>query len=448
MGNLGDGEIALLLGEAAGDGDPATRPAASQLRKLAFRGGSLATVDPSFNPAARPIDVRLPELPGGVVALDLAAASDEDGRRLYALGNDGHLYALADAEAGWMSVGGVPDDVLALDLGDAGDLALAARRGEAIVAFTWAGDAWQLVGEAAGEDALVVDAMPTLAGGPLLLVSDGVGDRLVRWTDAAAASEPVAWRPEASDTPALAADDPRAAALALGSIRLTRAVVASELPRGASLLRLEVDPATLSPLGDGAARPLALDVGLSPRAENVLTFIVWGLLVLAFVGLLRQPQRRDDGSTPPANASEAEAATAVPSPFLRIFAGMVDALPIVFALGLFAASGGELPRATNVILFAVGLLAYVLVPMMGELLSGRSIGKMLFGLRVISAVDAGPAPAWSIVLRNLIRPIDLCGGILAARFTQRAQRLGDLLGKTAVVRSPVQQDGQEPPATE
>ena len=435
MADLGNGEIALLLGESAGDGDPATRPAATQLRKLAFRGGKLATVDPVFNPAARPVDVRLPDLPDGVVAIDVATASGDPDRRLHALATDGNLYRLDADEHQWtVAIDSLPGTA-PLDLADAGVIALAMRDGDGINVFTLDGDGWTEIGGVAGENARIVEAVATLAGGPAVFVGDGEGGRLVRWRDGAAAAEQVVWAAE-GESSNLSAGDPVAAAYATGSIRLTRAVEAAE-GVSSGLIRLDLDGATLAPLGEGRPRRLNLDAGLSARAENVLTLIVWGLVVLAFLGLLRQPRRRAEGEA--AGDDEAVSITQ-PTPFLRIGAGMIDALPIVFALGIFAASSGELPRATNVILFAVGLVAYIILPMVGELLGGRSMGKMVFGLRVVSSDDSGPASAWGIVLRNVVRPIDLCGGILAARFTRRAQRLGDLLGHTAVVRAPVERD--------
>ncbi len=46
-------------------------------------------------------------------------------------------------------------------------------------------------------------------------------------------------------------------------------------------------------------------------------------------------------------------------------------------------------------------------------------------------------------MRNVVRPLDLCGGILLANFTPKAQRIGDLLAGTVVVAAV-----QTPPADE
>lgn len=70
--------------------------------------------------------------------------------------------------------------------------------------------------------------------------------------------------------------------------------------------------------------------------------------------------------------------------------------------------------------------------------SGQTIGKRVFGLRVIQ--ESGVRVTWlQAFLRNLARPVDrlpfmyLVGG-LASLFTHSQQRLGDLLAGTVVVR--------------
>ncbi len=70
---------------------------------------------------------------------------------------------------------------------------------------------------------------------------------------------------------------------------------------------------------------------------------------------------------------------------------------------------------------------------------GRSLGKMLFRLRVIGAADGGTC-GWSrSFVRNLIRPIDMMiltplPAMISIAVTSGSQRLGDLGGHTQVVR--------------
>jgi uncharacterized RDD family membrane protein YckC len=69
---------------------------------------------------------------------------------------------------------------------------------------------------------------------------------------------------------------------------------------------------------------------------------------------------------------------------------------------------------------------------------GQTLGKRLLGLRVIDA-DGGRLRLEQVVLRNLLRAMDslpllyLVGG-LSVIFSLRAQRLGDMVARTTVVR--------------
>lgn len=63
---------------------------------------------------------------------------------------------------------------------------------------------------------------------------------------------------------------------------------------------------------------------------------------------------------------------------------------------------------------------------------GRTLGKMALDLRVVSA-DGSQAGAGSLVLRNLVRDLDLLAGLPLMLFDPLARRLGDRLAGTLVV---------------
>jgi uncharacterized RDD family membrane protein YckC len=74
-----------------------------------------------------------------------------------------------------------------------------------------------------------------------------------------------------------------------------------------------------------------------------------------------------------------------------------------------------------------------------ELLTGQTLGKRLAGVRVVR-VDGSRAGAGAIVLRTLLRVVDgqllyLVGLGVAFLTGERRQRLGDLAGRTVVVRT-------------
>ncbi|REJ09950.1 RDD family protein [Halobacillus trueperi] len=68
---------------------------------------------------------------------------------------------------------------------------------------------------------------------------------------------------------------------------------------------------------------------------------------------------------------------------------------------------------------------------------GKTLGKMLLGLRVVKE-DGGKATALSILIRNLLRIIDMLPfyyliGMLMVFFHPQHKRLGDLVGGTIVI---------------
>src|SRR5438093_10564458 len=92
-----------------------------------------------------------------------------------------------------------------------------------------------------------------------------------------------------------------------------------------------------------------------------------------------------------------------------------------------------------VVLFEL-FLAWLYFVLLEWLWNGQTIGKRLFGLRVISE-DGEPARFVAVVVRNLVRVIDflpvLYGvGLVALVISSRSQRLGDYAGGTFVVRAP------------
>src|SRR2546428_4264883 len=72
--------------------------------------------------------------------------------------------------------------------------------------------------------------------------------------------------------------------------------------------------------------------------------------------------------------------------------------------------------------------------------NGQTLGKRVFGLRVITE-DGEPAPFVAVLVRNIVRTVDflpvLYGvGLVAIIVSPRYQRLGDLAAGTFVVRAP------------
>lgn len=65
-------------------------------------------------------------------------------------------------------------------------------------------------------------------------------------------------------------------------------------------------------------------------------------------------------------------------------------------------------------------------------MQGRTLGKRIVGLRVVGS-GGGTASAGALVIRNLLRPVDLLVGIPLMILDPLARRLGDRLAATLVV---------------
>ncbi|HUQ42078.1 MAG TPA: RDD family protein [Candidatus Limnocylindrales bacterium] len=132
----------------------------------------------------------------------------------------------------------------------------------------------------------------------------------------------------------------------------------------------------------------------------------------------------------------------------RGFAALVDFVlaALIFAGAFFGFSllSNGLGSAVTPLFGALVLITFTLAwsyfVLLEWLWQGQTVGKRLYGLRVIRD-DGAPAGFVAVLVRNLIRIIDflplLYGvGLLTIIVTSRSQRLGDLAAGTYVVRAP------------
>ena len=120
----------------------------------------------------------------------------------------------------------------------------------------------------------------------------------------------------------------------------------------------------------------------------------------------------------------------------RGFAAIVDfliAVILMFAIGFafraLAAIDPTLTDWSGWVAFLELLIAWLYFVLLEWLWNGQTIGKRLFGLRVISE-DGEPARFVAVIVRNLVRVVDflplLYGlGLVALIVSPRSQRLGD-----------------------
>jgi uncharacterized RDD family membrane protein YckC len=132
----------------------------------------------------------------------------------------------------------------------------------------------------------------------------------------------------------------------------------------------------------------------------------------------------------------------------RGFAAVVDFVvaSLIFAGSLFAftqlsgVGNGITPPLFGLWVLVTFLIAWLYFVLLEWLWQGQTIGKRLYGLRVIRE-DGAPAGFTAVLIRNVVRVVDFLPafyglGLLMIILTSRSQRLGDLAAGTYVVRAP------------
>jgi uncharacterized RDD family membrane protein YckC len=135
---------------------------------------------------------------------------------------------------------------------------------------------------------------------------------------------------------------------------------------------------------------------------------------------------------------------ALAGPFQRIPAYLFDLFIRVVAFGVIlvvlAFSSAFIPFAGTISTVALLLLFFAMYWFYGvyfeAAFNGRTLGKMLFKLRVIST-DGRPINGMQAALRNLLRLADTfptpITGLICMTITNRFQRIGDLAAGTMVI---------------
>jgi uncharacterized RDD family membrane protein YckC len=119
----------------------------------------------------------------------------------------------------------------------------------------------------------------------------------------------------------------------------------------------------------------------------------------------------------------------------RFVAGMIDLLPVVAAIAVlltFTSATDDLtqmPSLKGVGILAAGMIVYLLHTTLTEIRLGRSVGKWLMGLTVVT-IDGKTPNRSQLMLRNLLRVVDPLVMILVSPLRQRS---ADNIAGTVVV---------------
>ena len=110
----------------------------------------------------------------------------------------------------------------------------------------------------------------------------------------------------------------------------------------------------------------------------------------------------------------------------RLAAAIVDSLLLMVPLGLvtvLAGVGGDL----------VAVALWLTYDFLCEALTGQTVGKAVFGLRVVPK-DGAPLNLAAVATRNVLRLIELGFGWIFVLATRGRQRFGDVVAGTVVTR--------------
>ena len=108
-------------------------------------------------------------------------------------------------------------------------------------------------------------------------------------------------------------------------------------------------------------------------------------------------------------------------------------------------AAGVFPASETLLWWCSSCASYTAYSLLMELLTRRTVGKVLLGTRVISETAYRPR-VWQIIVRNLFRFIELIPPLWLIGFvvvlSRNRQRLGDIFARTIVVRRVAVRDDQ------
>lgn len=184
---------------------------------------------------------------------------------------------------------------------------------------------------------------------------------------------------------------------------------------------------TGEPDGDAVALPLPA-VSIEPVFHRWAQIVLMAALIFAMAASMRRRQEMQEASLDPAKLPLAPFST-------RLAAGVVDLLPAIAAMWLAPVTPTHPKGIGELITTLIGFGVYLVLTTVIEVVAGRSLGKMVTGLRVVG-LDGQPAPVGARVVRNLLRVIDFPIMPLALiLFSPLRQRAGDLAAGTLVLAS-------------
>lgn len=153
--------------------------------------------------------------------------------------------------------------------------------------------------------------------------------------------------------------------------------------------------------------------------------------------------------------------------FQRLAGWLIDTVPFAVAAalvldipvmesarelsGFVISVSNQLPSRDVLVWWGLTAFGHTVYCLVMELITRRTVGKMLMGVRLLS--DSGGRPSWrQILVRNLSRVVELLPPLWILGFlvliSRNRQRLGDIVAGTVAVRQKSETDGSQPHDTD
>lgn len=174
------------------------------------------------------------------------------------------------------------------------------------------------------------------------------------------------------------------------------------------------------------------DLGDQPNEFEWMT----GLAGIALILVLVQTMRRRSPMSPDMLV---EAGLQLAPMFFRLLGGTIDALPVIGTVaGLLINAGPVDPEklmrtSTYQIWFTSSVVVYIVYCIVCELIWGRTLGKWVFRMKVMTVYGSPPSRR-AILIRNVLRVVDVMMPLLLLILVSPLrQRVGDVAAETVVV---------------
>jgi uncharacterized RDD family membrane protein YckC len=228
-----------------------------------------------------------------------------------------------------------------------------------------------------------------------------------------------------------------AAAMAIERVRVLYYDTAGKLLENAYDALPPAAPAASRPASAPPTRIMLPGRSIPPGLARVVNGLLTVALLFTIVASLRRHRQMQEAM------SSARKLPLAP-PGRRLIAGLIDAAPLLAAAGVAALRkqqmddpGGAWDDTIVRAALISGVSFYFAHTTVTELLLGRTVGKLVCGLRVVGLDGERPGPG-PLVIRNLLRIIDVLIAffpLVLVLYSPLRQRAGDVAAGTLVVLS-------------